>query len=65
MLSEDEASVLREANTLPGMTATSLYPHEARAAGIEFHDLLAGLINRHTNEAHSECDGTAHQHTAG
>lgn len=29
-----------EANTLPGMTATSLLPQAARAAGIEFQELL-------------------------
>lgn len=46
VLSEDGAPVLLETNTLPGMTATSLYPDEARAAGIEFHDLLAGLVHR-------------------
>jgi D-alanine-D-alanine ligase len=28
-----------EANTLPGMTATSLLPQAALAAGIEFPDL--------------------------
>ena len=29
-----------EANSLPGMTATSLLPQAAKAAGIEFPDLL-------------------------
>ncbi len=29
-----------EANSLPGMTATSLLPQAARAAGIEFPELL-------------------------
>jgi D-alanine-D-alanine ligase len=31
--------VCLEVNTLPGMTATSLLPQSARAAGIEFGDL--------------------------
>jgi D-alanine-D-alanine ligase len=31
--------VCLEANTLPGMTATSLLPQSARAAGIEFPEL--------------------------
>jgi len=33
-----------EVNTLPGMTATSLLPNSARAAGIEFDDLVQWLV---------------------
>ncbi|MBM7854079.1 D-alanine-D-alanine ligase [Desulfohalotomaculum tongense] len=33
-----------EANTLPGMTETSLVPDAARAAGIEFPDLVSTLV---------------------
>lgn len=33
-----------EANTLPGMTPTSLIPQEARAAGLSFEDLCEKLI---------------------
>ncbi len=33
-----------ELNTIPGMTEVSLYPQAARAAGIEFPDLLGRLI---------------------
>jgi D-alanine-D-alanine ligase len=33
-----------ETNTIPGMTATSLFPQAAQAAGIEFPDLLDQLI---------------------
>lgn len=36
---------LLEVNTLPGMTATSLVPQEAEAAGIEFPQLLQRLID--------------------
>jgi D-alanine-D-alanine ligase len=32
-----------EANSLPGMTATSLLPQAARAAGIDFPTLLARI----------------------
>jgi D-alanine-D-alanine ligase len=33
-----------ETNTIPGMTSTSLVPDAARAAGIEFHELCARLV---------------------
>lgn len=33
-----------EVNTLPGMTATSLFPDAARAAGIEFQDLTDRIV---------------------
>jgi D-alanine-D-alanine ligase len=33
-----------EPNTIPGMTSTSLLPDAARAAGIEFPDLCARLV---------------------
>lgn len=33
-----------EVNTLPGMTVTSLFPDAARAAGIEFPDLVEKLV---------------------
>lgn len=35
-----------EVNTLPGLTEESLFPKEARAAGIEFSQLLNHLIER-------------------
>jgi D-alanine-D-alanine ligase len=38
------AIVALEINTIPGMTATSLYPEAARAAGIAFPDLIARLV---------------------
>jgi D-alanine-D-alanine ligase len=34
-----------ETNTIPGMTATSLFPQGAKAAGLDFPDLLDTLIN--------------------
>jgi D-alanine-D-alanine ligase len=42
----DGRVVLLEVNTLPGMTPTSLYPDGARAAGIPFEQLVAGLVRR-------------------
>jgi D-alanine-D-alanine ligase len=43
IVSDNEAYVL-ETNTIPGMTATSLYPQAAAAAGISFSELLDRLI---------------------
>lgn len=40
-----------EANTLPGMTATSLMPQEAAAAGIDFPELCEKLIRSAIEEA--------------
>jgi len=44
MVDEYGAATILEVNTLPGMTATSLYPDAARAAGIEFPDLVEKLV---------------------
>lgn len=41
---ENKDPVLLEVNTLPGMTATSLLPQEAAAAGLSFGELLSRLI---------------------
>jgi len=43
ILKEDTFYVL-ETNTIPGMTATSLYPQSAKAAGMSFAELLDRLI---------------------
>jgi len=43
MIREQNIYVL-ETNTIPGMTATSLFPQGAKAAGIDFPDLLDTLI---------------------
>jgi D-alanine-D-alanine ligase len=43
MIREQEIFVL-ETNTIPGMTATSLFPQGAKAAGIGFPTLLDTLI---------------------
>lgn len=43
MVNESEILAL-EANTLPGMTGTSLYPDAARHAGIEFPELVDRLV---------------------
>ena len=41
---EDDRMVVLEVNTIPGMTANSLLPKAARAAGISFEVLLERLI---------------------
>ncbi len=41
---EDEDVVLLEVNTLPGMTATSLYPEAAAVAGLSFSALCDALV---------------------
>ncbi len=44
MLAEDGRMYCLEANTLPGMTPTSLLPQEAQAVGISYGDLCEWLI---------------------
>jgi len=44
MLVRDGEIYVLETNTIPGMTATSLFPQAARAAGLEFPALLDKLI---------------------
>ncbi len=41
---QDHTIYVLEVNTLPGMTATSLLPNSAKAAGIEFGDLCEWLM---------------------
>jgi D-alanine-D-alanine ligase len=43
-LSQDNQLYCLEANTLPGMTATSLVPKAAKAAGIEFVQLIDRIV---------------------
>jgi D-alanine-D-alanine ligase len=45
MILSDHQLYVLETNTIPGMTATSLYPQSARAAGIPFTKLLDRLID--------------------
>ena len=44
MIVSNEEVYILETNTIPGMTATSLYPQAAAAAGISFSELLDRLI---------------------
>ena len=44
IVAEDGLVWLLEVNTIPGMTATSLVPDAARAAGIEFPELATMLV---------------------
>jgi D-alanine-D-alanine ligase len=43
LVSGDEV-YLSEMNTLPGFTATSMYPKQAELAGLPFGDLIDRLI---------------------
>ena len=45
MMIRDQEIYVLETNTIPGMTATSLFPQGAKAAGMEFPDLLDTLIS--------------------
>lgn len=45
IVGEDGTVYLLEVNTIPGMTATSLLPDAARAAGIEFPQLCDRLVS--------------------
>jgi D-alanine-D-alanine ligase len=42
----DAGITILEINTLPGMTATSLFPEAAAAVGIEFKVLVDSLVRR-------------------
>lgn len=44
MMSEEEEIFCLEANTLPGMTPTSLLPQEAQAEGISFEQLCENIM---------------------
>ena len=46
LLTEDGRIYCLEYNSLPGMTAASLLPKEAKASGIEFGDLCELLIEK-------------------
>ena len=45
MMDEDGNYYCLEANTLPGMTSTSLLPQEAAAVGIGFEDLCQKIVD--------------------
>ena len=44
MMSEEEEIFCLEANTLPGMTPTSLLPQEAKAKGMDFEQLCEKIM---------------------
>lgn len=44
MMSEEDEIFCLEANTLPGMTPTSLLPQEAKAAGMSFEELCERIL---------------------
>jgi D-alanine-D-alanine ligase len=56
------AVFVSEMNTLPGFTATSMYPKQAELAGFAFPDLIARLIElgmESANEGRTPGDGSA------
>ena len=46
LLDENDNLYCLEVNTLPGMTAASLLPKEAKAVGIEYGDLCELIIQK-------------------
>ena len=50
IIDEDNNPVVLEVNTIPGLTATSLLPKAARAAGIEFAELCRIMIDSALND---------------
>ncbi len=55
MILQDEEMYVLETNTIPGMTATSLYPQAAQEAGLSFSQVLDKLIELGL-EAHQKRD---------
>ena len=53
LLTKDGQAFCLEANTLPGMTPTSLLPDSARHGGIEFPELCTRFIE-YALEEHAE-----------
>lgn len=51
MMNEEEEIFCLEANTLPGMTPTSLLPQEAQAEGMDFGQLCMKIIDTALKEA--------------
>lgn len=47
---DNSQPIVLEVNTIPGMTETSLFPDAARAAGIEFSDLVDRLVKLATED---------------
>lgn len=55
MLSRENQIYCLEANTLPGMTPTSLLPQEAQAVGMSFEDLCERLIEISVKKRKRNC----------
>lgn len=61
MILKDGITHVLEANTLPGMTAASLLPKSAQAAGISFDRLLSLIIEYSLEERKNEWTVTCHE----
>jgi D-alanine--D-alanine ligase len=57
-LGDDGIPYILEVNTIPGLTATSLLPKAARAAGIEFGQLCEMMVNDALRRRAAEDGGT-------
>ncbi len=61
MIVRDKDIVVLEVNTIPGMTSTSLLPDAAKAAGIEFPELLDRIIRAALRRANHRAPGTGNR----
>lgn len=55
-----EDPLILEVNTLPGMTATSLIPKSAKAAGMDFDALVARLVDLGLEERRKPAENPSH-----
>jgi len=55
MVGKDESIYCLEANTLPGMTPTSLLPQEARAIGISYNQLCEKIMQLALRRKNTSC----------
>jgi len=61
MIARGDDLVVLEVNTIPGMTVTSLLPHAAQSAGIEFPELLHRIIRSALRRAHQRVSDVGHR----
>lgn len=55
MIARGKDLVVLEVNTIPGMTPTSLLPDAAKAAGIEFPELLERIVRSALRRSRQQC----------
>lgn len=57
---QDKQFYILEANTIPGMTESSLLPKSAEQLGISFDDLVIQILNTSCIEQQNTCEDTNH-----